>query len=88
LKRLWPTLTGGQEEALRREFAHARQIDVQVSNVEVIPSANAATATFVRRYELVTTDGQRLLTNSRTIVSARRTGTEWVIEQVRFEAIR
>ena len=88
LKRIWPSLSGAQEDALRREFSHARQIDVQVGNVEVNASGNAASAVFLRRYELVTVDGQRLLTNSRTIVSARRSGEAWIIEQVRFEAVR
>ena len=88
LKRIWPSLSGAQEDALRKEFSHARQIDVQVGNVDVNASGNTASAVFLRRYELVTVDGQRLLTNSRTIVSARRSGEAWVIEQVRFEAAR
>ena len=88
LKRIWPSLSGAQEEALRKEFSHARQIDVQVGNVDVSASGNTASAVFLRRYELVTVDGQRLLTNSRTIVTARRSGETWVIEQVRFEAAR
>ena len=51
-------------------------------------SGATATVTFIRRYQLSTVDGQRLLTNSRTTLNARRSGDDWVIERVRFEALR
>jgi serine/threonine-protein kinase len=88
LKRLWPTLSGSQEDAIRKEFAHARQIDVSIEGPDITVSGATATIRFVRRYQLSTVDGQKLLTNSRTTVSARRAGNDWVIEQVRFEALR
>ena len=44
--------------------------------------------TFIRRYQLTTVDGQRPLTDSRTTIDARRAGSEWQIERVRFEALR
>jgi hypothetical protein len=89
LKRIWPSLSGAQEDALRKEFSYARQINVQAGNVEITATpGNTASAVFLRRYELVTVDGQRLLTNSRTFITARRSGEAWVIEKVRFEAVR
>ena len=88
LKRLWPSLQGGQEAALRQEFSHARRIDVEIANPEITLSGNAATVTFLRRYQLSTVDGQRLLTSSRTTLNARRAGTDWLIERVRFEALK
>jgi hypothetical protein len=88
LKRLWPTLQGAQEDAIRREFMHARRIAVGIENTDIKVSGQAATVTFVRRYQLSTVDGQNLLTNSRTTLSARHAGNEWVIERVRFEALR
>ncbi len=88
LKRAWPSLQGAQEEAIRREFSHARQIEVEIAGTEIAIAANAATVTFLRRYQLSTVDGQRLLTNSRTTLNARRSGDDWIIERVRFEAVR
>ena len=88
LKRLWPSLQGAQEEAIRQEFSHARRIDVEIANPDITLSGNAATVTFLRRYQLSTVDGQRLLTNSRTTLNARRNGDDWIIERVRFEALR
>jgi serine/threonine-protein kinase len=88
LKRIWPSLQGGQESAIRQEFAQTRRIDVEIEGVEVSVSGATATVTFIRRYQLTTVDGQRPLTNSRTTMNARRVGGEWLIERVRFEALR
>jgi eukaryotic-like serine/threonine-protein kinase len=88
LKRLWPTLGGSQEGAIRREFDHARQIDVSIEGPDITVSGATATIRFIRKYQLSTVDGQKLVTNSRTTVSARRAGNEWVLDQVRFEALR
>ena len=88
LRRIWPSLQGAQEQALRQEFSHARQIDVEIDNLAVAVNGNAATVTFVRRYQLATTDGQRLLTSSRTTMSLRRAANDWLIERVRYETIR
>jgi len=88
LKRIWPSLQGAQEKAVRDEFMYARRIEVDIDNVDVNVSGNSATVTFVRRYQLSTVDGQRPLTSSRTTMTARRAGSEWVIDRVRFEALR
>jgi ketosteroid isomerase-like protein len=88
LKRIWPSLQGAQETAVRQEFMYSRRIDVDIENVDVSVSGATAIATFTRRYQLTTTDGQRPLTNSRTTMNARRVGSEWQIERVRFEALR
>jgi serine/threonine protein kinase len=88
LKRLWPSLQGGQEVAIRQDFANARRIEVEISNIDITLSGMTATATFLRRYQLLTVDNQRLLTNSRTTLNARRNGGDWMIERVRFEAAK
>ena len=89
LKRLWPSLQGAQEEAIRQEFSQTRRIDVDISGVDVnLNGTTAATVTFIRRYQLTTVDGQRPVINSRTTLNARRNGEEWVIERVRFEAVK
>ena len=88
LKLLWPTLGGAQEEAVRREFQHARRIDVEIVDPSIAGTAASATATFIRRYQITTTDGQSLMSSSRTAMTLRRAGDGWVVESVRFEPIR
>ena len=88
LKRAWPSLQGAQEAAIRQDFSNSRRIDVDIDELAVTVTGAAATATFIRRYQVSTVDGQRLATNSRTTMSARRAGNEWLIERVRFEAFR
>jgi serine/threonine-protein kinase len=89
LKRLWPGLQGAQEEAIRREFMFARRIDVTIEGVDVTVSGTTATARFIRRYQILTVDGQRPpTTTTRTTLSARRTGNDWLIDHMSFEAIR
>jgi hypothetical protein len=88
LKRLWPGLGGAQEAALLKEFQYATRISVEVVSPRIHVDGAAATATFVRRYELVTTDGQRLASASSTTMTLRRTPAGWVIDRLRFDPLR
>ncbi|MBA3886280.1 MAG: protein kinase [Acidobacteria bacterium] len=88
LKRLWPGLGGTQEAAIRSEFDHASRIDVGITATKIEVEGGTATATFIRQYDLVTNDGQRLNSRSVTTMRCRRTDARWVIDQVRFEPIR
>jgi hypothetical protein len=88
LKRVWPGLSGAQESALRNEFQHASQLTVEISSPHVVVSGAAATATFMRQYELQTTDGQRLSSESRTTMTFKRTPSGWIIDSVRFDPVR
>ena len=88
IRRVWPGLSGSQEDALRREFQQTRRIEVDVDDPHITLTGNTGTVTFIRRYHLTTVDGQRLDRNSRTTMSVRRTGADWVIDRVNFEAIR
>jgi hypothetical protein len=88
VRRLWPGLDGPQMDAIRREFQQARQIDVEIDDPRITANGSSATATFIRRYELLTTDGQRLRSQSRTSMTLRRLDGGWVIQQIRFEPIR
>lgn len=88
LKQLWPGLGGAQEAAIRTEFQHASRIDVEIVDPRISVSGNAASVSFTRRYQLLTTDNQRLRTETRTTMNLRRSGSGWVIEQMRFEPIR
>jgi hypothetical protein len=88
LKRLWPGMSGRDESAIRDQFLHARRIDVEIVSPRIDVAGGTATATFVRRYEVLTTDGQPLDTRSLTTMSLRRTAAGWVIDQIRFETAR
>jgi serine/threonine protein kinase len=88
LKRLWPTLSGAPEDAIRNEFSHARQISVEIVDPRVSVTGANATVTFLRRYELVTIEGRRLSTPTRTTMEVRRAGPGWLIERIRFEPVR
>jgi hypothetical protein len=88
MKRIWPTLGGAQEDGLRNEIAYTREIQVDIDNVGITVNGQTATATFIRRYQLSTVDGQRLLRTSRVTMGLRRSGADWLIDRVSFEAIR
>jgi hypothetical protein len=89
LKRLWPGLSGRDEATIRDGFLHARRIEVEIGPPQIDVAGGTATATFVRRYEVLTTDGQQLPTQSwLTTMRLRRTAAGWVIEQVRFDPLQ
>lgn len=88
LKRLWPSLGGAQEAAIRQEFQNATRIDVEIVSPQISVNGSTAAARFVRRYQLQTVDGQRLASQSRTTITLQRTGQNWTITQIRFDPIR
>jgi serine/threonine-protein kinase len=88
LKRLWPGMSGKDESAIRDQFLHARRIDVEITSPRIDVAGGTATATFVRRYEVLTTDGQPLDYRSLTTMSLRRAAAGWVIDQIRFDTAR
>ena len=88
VRRIWPSLSGTPEARLRSEFDHAGQISVEVLDPRVAVSGNTGTVSFLRRYLVVTTDGQRLRNDTRATMDIRRTGSAWVIEGIRFEPVR
>jgi hypothetical protein len=85
LKRLWPGLTGQAQEAMRIEFQHANRINVQIVDPRITGTGDAATVTFIRRYEVVTGEGQQLRSESHATMDVRRAGGAWVIERIRFD---
>ena len=88
LKRVWPGLAGAAQTALREEFRHASHITVEIVNPRTSVTGAAGTVSFIRRYELLTVEGQRLRTETRTTMQVRQTGAAWVIDGIRFEPIR
>jgi serine/threonine protein kinase/tetratricopeptide (TPR) repeat protein len=88
LKRVWPGLSGNAQNAIRDEFKHASQIGVEILDPRTSVTGATGTVNFLRRYELVTVEGQRLRTETRTTMEVRRSGSTWIIERIRFEPAR
>jgi serine/threonine-protein kinase len=86
LKRIWPTLGGRQEDAIRAEFDHARTIRVGLSNIQTSVAGSIATVSCRRAYEVTTADGQRLDTASKMTMTLSGRDGAWVIDNIRFEA--
>jgi hypothetical protein len=89
LRRVWPTLSGAPQDAIRNEFQHASHINVTVVDPQIQASSLAGVVTFLRRYDIVTVDGQRLHSEARTTMEVRRTPSgAWVIDSIRFTPVR
>jgi serine/threonine protein kinase/tetratricopeptide (TPR) repeat protein len=88
LKRVWPGLSGTAQTAIRDEFKHATQIAVEIVDPRTSASGSTGTVSFIRRYELLTVEGQRLRSETRTTMEVRRSGNAWLIERIRFEPAR
>ena len=84
VKRLWPSLGGAAETALRQEFAHARQIAVGITDRQISVSGNAGSVSFIRTYGILTVEGQRLQSTSRAVMDVHRAGNNWLIDAIRF----
>jgi serine/threonine protein kinase len=88
LKRVWPGLSGAALQALRTEFLNTSRISVEIVEPRLSLSADTGTVTFIRRYDVVTVEGQQLHSESQATMDVRRTGSSWVIERIRFIPIR
>ena len=82
LKRVWPSLSGQQEKALRTEFSNARTVQALFHDPRISVNDGTTTVTGTRTYALETQDGQQLFTTTRTTITMRRVGDEWVIERM------
>ena len=88
LKRLWPSLGGRQEDALRSEFERARAISVGLDGIDIKPTASGATVTCRRTYTVMTGDGQTLRTATTMFMTLGRHDGAWSIESIRHEVAR
>jgi SnoaL-like domain len=82
IKRVWPSMGGIQEQALRTEFQNARTVEALFDDPRITINDDTTTVTGLRSYNLVTRDGQQLSSVTRTTITLRRSGDAWVIEQV------
>ena len=86
LRRIWPSLGGAQQDAIRNEFQNANRISVDLLDprVQVSTTGATATVTFIRHY-VVSFPGQGpVQSDSHTVMEVRRNGNAWVIESIRF----
>jgi hypothetical protein len=88
LKRIWPSLSGRQEDAIRNEFEHSRSIAVGLDGVDIRPTGSGATLTCHRSYAVTTADGQTLRTATQMSMTLARRDGAWIIETIRHEAAR
>jgi hypothetical protein len=82
LKRVWPSLGGTQERAIQTEFANARTLQTQFTEPRITINGDTTTVTGFRMYSLITLDGQRLSSLTKTTMTLRRNGDAWLIERV------
>ncbi|MGH9143831.1 MAG: nuclear transport factor 2 family protein, partial [Vicinamibacterales bacterium] len=88
LKRIWPALSGRQEDAIRNEFEHSQAITVGLDGIDIRPAGNSASLTCRRSYAVTTADGQTLRTATRMFMTLSRRDGAWSIESIRHEAAR
>jgi len=86
LRRIWPTLSGRQEDAIRSEFDHTRSIKVDFTDIQTSIEGSEATVSCRRRYAITTADGQRLDTSSKMTMTLSGREGNWTIDNIRFEA--
>jgi hypothetical protein len=82
LKRVWPSLGGSQERAIQTEFQNARAVRALFTDPQITITGDTTTVTGFRTYNLVMHDGQRLSSLTRTTMTLRRRGEEWLIERI------
>jgi eukaryotic-like serine/threonine-protein kinase len=84
LQRLWPSLSGAAATAMRQEFQHAARIRVELGEPQISVSGASGRVTFVRKYTVVTVEGQSLQSTALVTMDVKRTGSSWVIDTIRF----
>ncbi len=82
LKRVWPSLGGREERALQREFENARIVETAFKDPRITINGDTTTVTGFRMHSLVTQDGQRLSSVTKTTMTLRRSGNVWTIEHI------
>jgi hypothetical protein len=82
LKRVWPSLGGSHERAIQTEFENARSVRASFIGPQITVKGDTTTVTGLRTYNLLTQDGQHLSSVTKTTMTLRRSGGEWLIEHV------
>jgi len=88
LKRVWPSLAGSQEAAIRSEFRNANRIIVDVVSPQITVHDDSATVRFLRRYTFDSVEGQTYQSQSNTTMTLQRNGTVWTITQIQYVPVK
>ena len=88
LKRVWPGMTVSAQDVMRRQFQQARRISVEIASPRITGTGDTATINFIRRYEVLSVEGEPLRSESHATMDVRWTGAAWVIEGIRFDVRR
>ena len=85
LKRVWPSLGGREEREIQREVENARIVETAFKDPRITINGDTTTVTGFRMHSLVTQDGQRLSSVTKTTMTLRRNGNAWTIEHIVHE---
>ena len=85
LKRVWPSLGGREERAIQREVENARIVETAFKDPRITINGDTTTVTGFRMHSLVTQNGQRLSSVTKTTMTLRRNGNAWTIEHIVHE---
>jgi hypothetical protein len=88
LRRIWPTISAGQTRAIRAEFDHARSMRVELLDPRIDVKDDKAVVVARRHYAITTTEGTQLQSEAMTTLNLRRAPSGWVIEDIRYQAVR
>ena len=88
LKRVWPTLGGAQQSAIRNEFDHASRIDVDILDPRITVERRHGHRALRSPLRGADADRQTRRTDTPATMTVRRTDSGWVIDQIRFDAAR
>lgn len=88
LKRVWPSLSGSQEAAIRSDFTNSRRIVVEVVSPQITVRDDTATVRFLRRYTFDSVEGQTYYSQSNTTMTLQRNGNAWAITQIQYVPVR
>jgi tetratricopeptide (TPR) repeat protein len=88
LKRVWPSLGGTQETAIRSDFRNSKRIEVEVVSPQIAVRDDTATVRFLRRYTFDSVEGPTYQSQSNTTMTLQRSGNAWVITQIQYVPVR
>ena len=89
LKRIWPSLSGRQEEAHEERIRAIARDRRRVSTASPLrPTSSGATLTCRRSYAVTTADGHTLSTATTMIMTLARRDGVWSIDTIRHEVAR
>jgi tetratricopeptide (TPR) repeat protein len=88
LKRVWPSLGGTQEAAIRSDFRNSKRIEVEIVSPQIAVGDDTATVRFLRRYTFDSVEGPTYQSQSNTTMTLQRNGNTWAITQIQYVPVR